>query len=96
MQGAFQGRHIGDGASATGFQQGGQAADGGVAVAFQRLEKIGLGGLVEIAFGEDQVIIVVMLPQIGVGGDGQQAEMDYQGREIVYVGAIIPSLPFGC
>ena len=45
--------------------------------------------------GKEQIFFIIKGPQAGVGGDGKQAEVDYQGREVIYVIVIVFRRPLG-
>ena len=86
--------HAGDSLHLTGaelFQIGGQIAYGFVLAVLQGLETLGIRRVSVVNLPEDQVVIVMeLVPQEGVGGQCQQADIDNEGREIVYALVVVP------
>ena len=95
MQDGFQVRHLLHRKSAALLETLGQFGNGEVGGVLQSVEEFRTARVGVVVPGKYEVIVVIERPQTGVGGDGKQAEIDHQGREVVDMVVIVLWRPLG-
>ena len=82
---AFQVGYLGHRAGAELLEHPCKPGHVGVVASLQRCETGRVGRVGKVLPGEEHVLLVVeFVPELRVGTQGQQSQVDHQGREVIY------------